>query len=209
MSLGAATMERPTELAGDAAAARERVTAAFLAGACWAGAERRWLAGDASMRRYERLSLAGRTVVLMDAPPPGEDVRPFVHVAQLLSKAGFGAPAILAADETSGLLLLEDLGDATYTRLLAQGEPEEPLYRLAVDVLIALRQRVSAADVAALPRFEDADILLGVERFIDWYWPAATAAPASAAERERYREAWQVVLPLRHALPQGMALFDY
>src|SRR5437762_10028727 len=160
MSVDAVATERPPELAGDVPAGRERAIAAFLAGAGWAGAESRWLAGDASMRRYERLSLAGRTVVLMDAPPPGEDVRPFVHVAQLLSKAGFGAPAILAADETSGLLLLEDLGDATYTRLLAQGEPEEPLYRLAVDVLIALRQRVSPADVATLPRFEDADILL-------------------------------------------------
>src|SRR5215813_4885486 len=199
MSIGAATTERPPELAGDVAVGRERAIAAFLAGAGWAEAERRWLAGDASMRRYERLSLSGRTVVLMDAPPPGEDVRPFVHVAHLLRNAGLSAPAILAADEASGLLLLEDLGDATYTRLLAEGEPEEPLYRLAVDVLIALRQRVSPADAAALPRFEDADILPGVERLIDWYWPAATTAPASAAERERWREAWQAVLPLRHA----------
>jgi N-acetylmuramate 1-kinase len=209
MSVGAAITERPLELVGDAAAARERAIASFLAGAGWAGAERRWLAGDASMRRYERLSLSGRTVVLMDAPPPGDDVRPFVHVAELLRKAGVSAPDILAADEASGLLLLEDLGDATYTRLLAQGEPEEPLYRLAGDVLIALRQRVPPADVATLPRFEDADILLGVERLIDWYWPAATAAPAPAVERERYREAWLAILPLRHVLPEGMALFDY
>src|SRR6266404_1103516 len=183
MNIGAATTERPPELGGDAAAARERAIVAFLAAAGWASAERRWLAGDASMRRYERLSLAGRTVVLMDAPPPGEDVRPFINVAQLLRKTGLSAPAILAADEASGLLLLEDFGDATYTRLLAEGEPEEPLYRLAVDVLIALGQRVSPADAATLPRFDDADIVLGVERLIDWYWPAATAAPATAAER--------------------------
>lgn len=209
MSAGAATTERPTGPVGDPAAGRERAIAAFMAAAGWAAAERRWLAGDASMRRYERLSQGGRTAVLMDAPPPGEDVRPFVHVARLLRQAALSAPAILAADEASGLLLLEDLGDATYTRLLAAGELEEPLYRLAVDVLIALRQRVSPADAAALPRFEDADILLGVERFIDWYWPAATAAPATAAERERWRAAWQAVLPLRHALPEGMALFDY
>src|SRR5262245_17038432 len=94
MSAGAATIERPRELAA-AAAAREQAIVAFLAAAGWAGAERRWLAGDASMRRYERLSLSGRTVVLMDALPPGEDVRPFIHVARLLRNAGLSAPEIL------------------------------------------------------------------------------------------------------------------
>jgi aminoglycoside/choline kinase family phosphotransferase len=148
-------------------------------------------------------------VVLMDAPPPGEDVRPFVQVARLLRDAGLSAPAILAADEARGLLLLEDFGDDTYTRLLARGADEASLYRLAVDVLIQLHRRVAPAVAATLPRFDDAAILPGVERLLDWYWPAATAAPATAAERDRYRAAWQAVLPLRHCLPEGLALFDY
>jgi aminoglycoside/choline kinase family phosphotransferase len=199
----------PTVPPTDAATARESAIAAFLADAGWTGAARRWLAGDASLRRYYRLVAAGRSAVLMDAPPPGEDVRPFVHVARLLREVGLSAPAILAADEAQGLLLLEDFGDDTYTRLLARGMDEATLYRLAVDVLIQLRRRLSPAAAAALPRFDDAAIQLGVDRLLDWYWPAATAAPATPAERDRYRAAWQAVLPLRHGLPEGLALFDY
>ena len=50
-----------------------------------------------------------------------ENVRPFLAVARLLGSAGFAVPAILAADESAGLLLLEDFGDDTYTRLLGAG----------------------------------------------------------------------------------------
>ena len=43
---------------------------------------------DASFRRYFRLTLqreahGARTLIAMDAPPPMEDCRPFVHVAAL------------------------------------------------------------------------------------------------------------------------------
>jgi aminoglycoside/choline kinase family phosphotransferase len=204
-----ATAASEPPIAADNAAAREPVIAAFLAAAGWAGAARGWLAGDASVRRYFRLRGGGRSAVLMDAPPPDEDVRPFMRVARLLREVGLSAPAVFAADESAGLLLLEDFGDDTYTRMLAQGADEGPLYRLAVDVLIALGQRVSPVDAAALPRFDDAAILQGVERLIDWYWPAAAGAPATPVEREGYRAAWLAVLPGRHALPEGLALFDY
>ena len=49
----------------------------FLDQAGWGAAERKVLAADASFRRYDRLRLGGESVVLMDAPPPQEDVRPF------------------------------------------------------------------------------------------------------------------------------------
>jgi aminoglycoside/choline kinase family phosphotransferase len=188
---------------------READIAAFLAAAGWAGAARRRIAGDASFRRYDRLTRGGASTVLMDAPPPEEDVRPFVAVAGLLRAAGLSAPAILAADERRGLLLLEDFGDDTYARLLAGGAAEAPLYELAVDVLVALRQRVPAAAAAPLPAFDEPAILAGVERFIDWYWPAVAGRPAVPALRESFLAAWRAVLPRRHALPDGMALFDY
>ncbi len=60
----------------------------------------------------------------MDAPPPKEDVRPFVAIASHLAKMGFSAPRILASDVKAGLLLIEDFGDDTYTRKLAAGADE-------------------------------------------------------------------------------------
>lgn len=100
------------------------------------------LAGDASFRKYYRIATPDHGVeVLMDAPPPQEDIRPFVRVARFLAKQGFSAPHILGEDAEYGLLLLEDLGDDTYTRLLARGAPaEEELYALAIDTLVALHK---------------------------------------------------------------------
>jgi aminoglycoside/choline kinase family phosphotransferase len=90
-------------------AERSQVIDGFLARYGWADAERRPLASDASFRHYVRLVRNGEGAMLMDAPPPRENVRPFVRVARLLRQLGFSAPDVFAADEEAGLLLLEDL----------------------------------------------------------------------------------------------------
>jgi aminoglycoside/choline kinase family phosphotransferase len=70
---------------------------------------------DASFRRYFRADRSdGGSVVVMDAPPPQEDVRPFVHVAGLIAAAGLHAPRVLEADAANGFLLLDDLGSELY-----------------------------------------------------------------------------------------------
>jgi aminoglycoside/choline kinase family phosphotransferase len=92
---------------------REDIIAAFLQRAGWGEVPRQAMPGDASFRRYHRLTDAGRRALLMDAPPPQEDVRPFLAVARLLQAQGFSAPAILAEDVEAGLLLLEDFGDGS------------------------------------------------------------------------------------------------
>jgi len=80
----------------------------FLAASGWEGAEILPLAGDASFRRYFRVVRGERSAVLMDAPPPHEDPRPFINVAEWLAGAGLSAPEILARDLEKGLLLLGD-----------------------------------------------------------------------------------------------------
>ncbi len=115
--------------------------AEFLDTAGWGRAKRTILAADASFRHYDRISDGDRRAVLMDAPPPMEDVRPFLMLARHLVGLGYSAPRILAEDSAAGFLLLEDLGDATFTRLLANGEDETPLYLMATDLLIDLHRR--------------------------------------------------------------------
>src|SRR4051812_19037451 len=83
----------------------------FLASCGWKGAEVLPLAGDASFRRYFRVVHGDRSAVLMDAPPPHEDPRPFVAVAEWLASVGLSAPEILARDLDKGMLLLGDFGD--------------------------------------------------------------------------------------------------
>ena len=183
--------------------------ARFLAAHGWGTAARRRLAGDASFRHYDRLERDGQRAVLMDAPPPQEDVRPYVAVAQLLHNMGYSAPRILAADAAHGLLLLEDLGDDTYTRLLARGHDERQLYGLAIDLLIDLHRRIASARPSGLPTFDDARALREVSLLLDWYWPATRDRPVTAELRDSYLAAWRSALPKRHAMPDTLVLFDF
>ncbi|MGO8916246.1 MAG: aminoglycoside phosphotransferase family protein [Stellaceae bacterium] len=181
----------------------------FLAAAGGGAASRRRLAGDASFRRYDRLEAPPFRAVLMDAPPPQEDVRPFLTIARLLHGLGFSAPGILAEDIAAGLLLLEDFGDATYTRLLAQGAAEEPLYALAVDLLIALHRGFDPASAPDLPAYDDQRLLTEAGLLVDWYLPAVTGKPTEAGLREEYLALWRGLLPLARAVPASLVLRDY
>jgi aminoglycoside/choline kinase family phosphotransferase len=190
-------------------AERETHIAGFLAQAGWGAAQRGLLAGDASFRRYDRLKRNGETAVLMDAPPPMENVGPFLNVARLLAELGFSAPRILAEDRARGLLLIEDLGDDTYTTLLRRGHDERALYELATDALIEVRRRVPAGALDTLPAFDDARCLREVSLLLDWYWPAIKDAPAPDDVRAEFEAAWRATLPGMWKAGRTVALFDF
>ncbi len=188
---------------------REAHIGAFLAEAGWGTAQRGLLAGDASFRRYDRLQRGAETAVLMDAPPPMENVGPFLNVAQLLGGLGFSAPRILAQDRARGLLLLEDLGDSTYTTLLRQGHDERALYELATDALIEVRRRVPASALDTLAVFDEARCLREVSLLLDWYWPAIKGANAPDDVRAEFEAAWRATLPGMWQAGRTATLFDF
>jgi len=162
-------------------AERAAEIAGFLSRSGWGAADRRHLAGDASDRRYERLRLGAATAVLMDNPPGGaDDPTAFASMARYLRALGLSAPAILAEDLPQGLLLLEDLGDDLFARLLtADPAREAELYAPAVDVLLHLH---SAPPPAGLPNLSAEDWAKAAGFALDWYAFAATgAAPDGAA----------------------------
>ena len=162
---------------------------AFLASCGWEGARIEPLAGDASFRRYFRiLHDDGRRAVLMDAPPPHEDPRPFVAVAEWLTSIGLAAPDILARDLDQGLLLLADLGsDRLRERLDEEGDREAELYAIATDVLIHLHQH---EPMPGLPVHGLDQWLYELALFTDWYCPALDLK----VDADAYREAWREVL---------------
>jgi len=123
---------------------------------------------DASFRRYLRIEgAAGATFIVMDAPPPQEDVRPFVHVAELIGAAGLHAPKVLAADVERGFLLLTDLGRALYLDALrhATAQQADRLMRDALRALVQWQSRVSAT---SLPPYDDALLRRELALFPDW-----------------------------------------
>ena len=120
---------------------RAALAAKFIKQSRWGESNSTLLAGDASNRRYDRLTLpSGETAVFMDAPPDrGEDVRPFVRIAEYLTGIGLSAPKIFHQDSDAGFLLIEDLGGALFAKMMAADAGAEPmLYRAATDVLIGL-----------------------------------------------------------------------
>jgi aminoglycoside/choline kinase family phosphotransferase len=186
---------------------REALIAEFLTIAGWGGADRGVLADDASFRRYDRLIRGDGRAVLMDAPPPMEDVRPFIHIDRLLRHMGLSAPDILAEDVEAGLLLLEDLGDNTYTRALAEGGDEAALYELAVDLLVELHRRF--ADNSALPPYDNEALLTEAKLLTDWYMPAIRGHETPATLRAEYCDLWLAALAEARRMPATLVLRDY
>jgi len=183
--------------------------AAFLDECGWGGARLAPLAGDASFRRYYRLGSNGRRAVLMDAPPPQEDVVPYIAVSQLLRRLGFSAPEVFAEDRARGFLLIEDFGDHTYTHLLDGGADEPSLYALAVDTLVELQRAVAAYGSPDLPPYDAERLLAEAALLIDWYAPAARGEPLSDARRDEYLDLWRTLLPQAALSRDTLVLRDY
>ena len=177
---------------------------AFLAAAGWEHAAIVPLAGDASFRRYFRVIDGARRAVLMDAPPPHEDPRPFIAIAEHLVGQGFAAPAILARDLDEGLVLIEDFGDVRVKEHLDDRPSDEgEVYTRAVELLADLH-RLPAAEV---PPYDREVYQREAALLTEWYCPAI-GLPVDAAA---YVRAWDAVLPIveRAASPTVTVLRDY
>ena len=182
----------------------------FLAVQGWGRAKRLPLAGDASFRRYERIVEDRRRAVLMDAPPTHENVRPYVAVATILRNAGYSAPEIYAQDVANGLLLIEDLGDDTYTRVLARDPGKEhDLYALAVDLLADLHRRDTELVTSDIPDYDDERLLTEASLLVDWYLPAMRREPTAPALRQEYLDLWRSLFPIIRKIPDTLVLRDY
>lgn len=168
---------------------RSHEIAVFLERIGWGDAAHTYLAGDASFRRYERVTRGSQHTVLMDAPPPFEDVQPFVHVTQLLKAAGLSAPAIIEADIEEGFLLLEDLGDASFSRVLRQSPQKEPeLYDAAMDALLHVQRH---AVPEAIAPYDMAVYLREVALFSDWFLPQVLGKEKARLLRADYLSLWR------------------
>lgn len=162
----------------------DRVVAAFIGLAGWGEASRSLLAGDASGRRYLRLKQrSGETAVLMHAPGSARSTRAFLEIARHLSSLGLSSPGVLAEAADDGLLLLEDLGDALFARLV-DDDPgmEKTLYLAAAETLASLQ---SAPPPPGLDRFDPERMAHLVREVLGWYAPDRAAAPDDVASALR------------------------
>ena len=188
---------------------REQLIEAFLAHTPWKHAQREALSQDASFRRYWRLSLGTQTAMLMDAPPPEKPVSLFADIARFLRRNGLYAPDIYALDEQHGLMLLEDFGDATFTRIL-QSEPEQEcaLYELAIDTLASLHG-IENCNELQLPDYDTHTLLAEARLLVEWFYPAVTGVEPDALLLQQFDSAWRKSLEGLSPHPKVLVLRDY
>ncbi len=211
----------------------------FLKHAGWEAASRAAVPGDASARRYMRLSLAGQRAVLMDAPYQsktsqsktsqnntvsdyvltaklaGDNPAAFTAIAQSLTMRGFRAPKIFAADLAAGLLLLEDLGDDLFARVLEKTPHiEEQIYSAAIDCLAAIYRSSFDVNVDTFGQswtirsYDAAAMQAEVDLMLDWYMPYL-GSNLTQAQIARWGEIWaRAFTALEHHAP-GLVLRDF
>jgi len=179
----------------------------FIADCGWNDASRVTIAGDASNRRYERLRKQdGTSVILMDAPADkGEDVRPFIAVAEHLRGLGLSAPEIIHRDVGAGFLIIEDLGDDLFKQVIARDPSlEAPLYEASVDVLTVLH----AAPLPPLDAYDARLMTNFAARAYEWYLFGLTGAQNTPAQAEFERLMSGLLAPLDD-MPQVLIQRDY
>ncbi|MFP4538793.1 MAG: tRNA (adenosine(37)-N6)-threonylcarbamoyltransferase complex ATPase subunit type 1 TsaE [Dichotomicrobium sp.] len=213
---------------------RFRQATDFLRQSGWSGASARFLAGDASVRSYVRLSLGDRRALLMDwerqpdGPPVhdglpysriahlAEDVGPFIAVGRALHDAGLPAPAILAQDTRHGFVLLEDFGDNVLGRLAADGANLAELYGPAVELLARLRGvsiprdlPVEEGRVHRLPDYDKPALHAETALLLDWFMPAMTGADTEPAARRQFHALWEAQFDWLAGQETGLVLRDF
>ncbi|RKQ96016.1 aminoglycoside phosphotransferase family protein [Maricaulis maris] len=221
---------------------RDAAIAAFLNQAGWGDAKHRPLPGDASTRRYIRLERGEARAMLMDAPaaaeapacPPdadpeerralgynavarlaGANLVAFAGLADALCERGFSAPRILASDIEAGFLLLEDLGDDLFARLLPGDLHEGTLYAKAVDVLAAIyRSSLPAAverDGQSWPllAYDDTALMAEADLFLDWFLDKHAGATPGASARADWQAIWSRAFERLHHCAPGLVLRDF
>ncbi len=163
---------------------------------------------DASFRRYFRItrhSGGHETFIAMDAPPDKEDVRPFLHVANLLQAAGVHVPRAVAEDVSNGYLLLTDLGTQTFLDVLNEANADD-LFSAAIDALIKWQL---ASKPGLLPAYDEALLRRELNLFPDWYIAKHLQLPLSESQQATLTRMFDLIIKNNLAQPQVFVHRDY
>jgi aminoglycoside/choline kinase family phosphotransferase len=160
---------------------------------------------DASFRRYFRWEGEGRTFIVMDAPPPQENCKPFVDIAHLLSSSGINVPKIYAEDLKQGFLLLNDLGRKTYLDVIDSDNADE-MFADAIDALLAFQQLPMDAP---LPSYDVALLRRELELFPEWYVKRHLGIELDAAQQAVWMRVSSLLIDSALAQPKVLVHRDY
>lgn len=189
---------------------RDNERQAFIAQNGWGDAAITPLPGDASRRRYFRLTQpSGETRLLMDMPRhPEEKFDEFVLLANHIRSVGLSAPEVFAADAELGLALIEDFGNDTFTQLLNAGAAPEPLYKTAISAMAALQTRTPAASLP-LKHYDTAAMVGEFGWFLEWYAPMLWGRMPTDEQRAEFHGILSGLFNALPPLPTTLLMRDF
>lgn len=162
---------------------------------------------DASFRRYFRLDTGLGTFIAMDAPPPQENVRPFLQVAELMAQAGVNVPGIHASDVERGFLLLDDFGSTPYLERL-HAHSADALYGDALAMLLKLQTGLQPS-ASGLPDYHEGELHRELELFREWFLRKLLGLELSADEQARIDACWALLIASALEQPTAVVHRDY
>lgn len=202
------------QMAVDTTELRRARREGFMASLKWEHVALHPMQADASFRRYYRLEGAGKPLLLMEDPtdrppiPPLVMVEPFMKIAAHLRGMGLHAPHVHFKNIPHGLLVIDDFGDDTYTRLFDKGMDPKPLYELAVDVLTHLHNHPERCRID-LPPYDSTHLIDEAMLLLDWYYPKLTGKQATAELKSSYAAVWKELVSKFPKGQETLVLRDY
>ncbi len=190
------------------------------------------LAGDASNRRYFRLTLqtAPASLILMQLADPegfkkseeavsGASAQitelPFTNVLAHLQRTGVTVPQLHYYDREAGLLYLEDFGDLTLAEACraAPRAKVESLYRQAIEELVQFQVRgTTPPDLGCIAfhrRFDVPLLMWEFDHFLEYGIAARLGRPMDPADAAAIRAEFQTIAELLAGQPQVFVHRDY
>lgn len=163
---------------------------------------------DASFRRYFRVH-ANSAYIVMDAPPPQEDCRPFVQIAGFLEEMSLNSPRVLEGDLDQGFLLLTDLGSVQYLRKLESNpEDADALYGDALDALLVIQEK-GVAFQRSLPAYDEELLRFEMSLFPEWLCKTHLGIVFSDEDEAAWQSCCDAIVACALQQPQAFVHRDY
>ncbi|MFA7276392.1 MAG: phosphotransferase [Pseudobdellovibrionaceae bacterium] len=188
----------------------------FYASTGWGGASELPVGEDWSQRKIFRIKKKDKTAIVMHAVPdddpratPGHKLGDYIKIADYLRSLELSAPEVFAQNLKGGLLLVEDFGDDSFSRLLGMGEGRtHDLYLIATNALIHLHQQARSKPIE-LPNFYDGHVYKGRRRIVDWYMPFARGQRNAEGLVEDYERIWKGIEKNLPSIPHQFQHIDF
>lgn len=165
------------------------------------------IAGDASFRRYFRVSYSDKTLIAMDAPPELEDSHSFVNVSKMFEAKGLSVPHVINVDLSLGFMRISDLNDDLYFRILTQ-ENADILYTRAIQKLHII-QTCAQDQPYHFPLFSHDILMEELTNFQKWYLETHLGLSLSDKEKQLLSDTFALLVASALTQPQVCIHRDY